>query len=67
MLDFGTTSSYVDPTGFPHGGKYFLFPQNRAERWLGVRVVHSTHHLKTFRPSLRSSHKMGGSRPCMLL
>jgi hypothetical protein len=24
MLYFVTTSSYVDPTGFPHGGKYFF-------------------------------------------
>jgi hypothetical protein len=30
MLDFVTTSSYVYPTGFPHGGKYFLFPQNKG-------------------------------------
>jgi hypothetical protein len=28
MLDFVTTSSYIDPTGFPRGGKYFVFPQN---------------------------------------
>jgi hypothetical protein len=23
-VGFLTSSSYVDPTGFPHGGKYFL-------------------------------------------
>jgi hypothetical protein len=23
------TSSYVDPVGSPHGGKYFLFLQNK--------------------------------------
>ena len=46
MLDFVTTSSYVDPTGFPHGGKYFLFPQNKpqmsAGRWWNLkrRVLH---------------------------
>ena len=27
MLDFVTTSSYVDPIEFPCGGKYFVFPQ----------------------------------------
>ena len=28
-VGFLTTSSYVDPTGFPRGGKYFVFPQNK--------------------------------------
>ena len=28
-VGFLTSSSYVDPTGFPRGGKYFLFPQNK--------------------------------------
>ena len=28
-VGFLTTSSYVDPAGFPCGGKYFLFPQNK--------------------------------------
>ena len=36
MLDFVTTSSYVDPTGFPHSGKFFLLPQNKP--CVGIKV-----------------------------
>ena len=42
-VGFLTTSSYVDPTGFPRGGKYFLFAQNKPEmsagRWCTDRAL----------------------------
>ena len=43
MFDFVTTSSYVDPTGFPHGGNFFVFQVRGA-----LSCVETYKFLRTF-------------------